>query len=256
MQYEDAALRLTHARHLLRCYPRQWVDGKKCLDIGCGGGNLLLAMAELGGREILGIDVNLSEFGENHFQPLALAEGIDASRVTFLEGRTEDQRFPDDHFDFITLFDVIEHVSNPAETLAEIYRILKPGGIFILDVGPLYYSQVGSHLWPFYPRETAPWAHLYYDFDAENACGRIDAWHWKHYLGLNKLNRTELHRYMAAAGFITRDFEEGGIHVRGSWAATAGEEDFAFYQGRIDVSRVPYKEDLFVEWARLIPTKL
>src|SRR5207244_9126597 len=42
--------------------------------------------------------------------------------------------FPKDSFDLVTLFHVIEHVPNPHEVLAEVFRILRPEGAVVLQV--------------------------------------------------------------------------------------------------------------------------
>lgn len=42
--------------------------------------------------------------------------------------------FPDNSFDFALNFDVLEHLSHPETGLAELYRVLKPGGTLLLSV--------------------------------------------------------------------------------------------------------------------------
>ena len=49
-------------------------------------------------------------------------------------GSLEDAHFPDQAFDMVTLFHVMEHVSNPRVVLAEVVRVLKPDGVMILQV--------------------------------------------------------------------------------------------------------------------------
>jgi len=43
-------------------------------------------------------------------------------------------RFPDQSFDIVTLFHVMEHVTNPRRVLSEVARVLKPNGVVILQV--------------------------------------------------------------------------------------------------------------------------
>jgi len=42
--------------------------------------------------------------------------------------------FPDDHFDAVVLWHVLEHVACPQSTIAEVARILRPGGVFLCGV--------------------------------------------------------------------------------------------------------------------------
>jgi dolichol-phosphate mannosyltransferase len=66
---------------------------------------------------------------------------------------------PAESFDMVTLWDVIEHLHDPLGQLREMYRLLKPGGIFALstmDAGCLFAKLAGRH-WPWFMR-----MHLYY----------------------------------------------------------------------------------------------
>jgi SAM-dependent methyltransferase len=49
-------------------------------------------------------------------------------------GSLEQAGFPDGSFDIVTLFHVMEHVTNPRVVLAEVSRILKPDGALVLQV--------------------------------------------------------------------------------------------------------------------------
>ena len=92
----------------------------RLLDVGCGSGDWLVSMRELG-WEVTGVD-----FDEN------------AARVGRQKGLTvncgalEQQKFASDSFDAVTLNHVIEHVPDPVGTLRECIRILKPGGQLVV----------------------------------------------------------------------------------------------------------------------------
>ncbi len=45
-----------------------------------------------------------------------------------------DMPFPDNNFDSVFLMEVLEHVHSPYKAIAEIYRVLKPGGILVFSV--------------------------------------------------------------------------------------------------------------------------
>src|SRR5207244_8297664 len=49
-------------------------------------------------------------------------------------GTLEEAHFPAESFDVVTLFHVMEHVTNPRLVLAQVSRVLKPNGVAILQV--------------------------------------------------------------------------------------------------------------------------
>ena len=55
-------------------------------------------------------------------------------RAELLRGRIEDTRFDDGSFDIVHSCHTLEHLASPAETLADHWRVLKPGGLLVLDV--------------------------------------------------------------------------------------------------------------------------
>jgi len=101
--------------------------GIKFLDIGCNKG-FLLANALYRKWEVFGI-----EFVPEMIAPFKRSYPDVASQI--FEGRFEDVQsyLADNTFDAITAIDVIEHVNRPDNDLRNIYRILKPGGILILQ---------------------------------------------------------------------------------------------------------------------------
>jgi 2-polyprenyl-3-methyl-5-hydroxy-6-metoxy-1,4-benzoquinol methylase len=71
--------------------------------------------------------------------------------------------FPENHFDLITLWHVLEHLPEPVATLQRIHRLLKPGGRLVIEVPNLasvearwlgrhwYHLDVPFHFWHFTP---------------------------------------------------------------------------------------------------------
>jgi 2-polyprenyl-3-methyl-5-hydroxy-6-metoxy-1,4-benzoquinol methylase len=96
------------------------LPGGKLLDVGCGSGEWLLWMRDLGWA-VEGVD-----FDENAIRAAA-REGL-----IIKCGTLEDQCYPNNSVDAVTLNHVIEHVPNPVATLKECARILKPGGKLFL----------------------------------------------------------------------------------------------------------------------------
>jgi len=90
------------------------------LDVGCGGGKFLLSMRQLG-WQVEGVE----------FNPSAVQTCRESGLEVF-QGELSTAAFPDNHFDVITARHVIEHIPNPKAFVAEIFRILKPGGLMIL----------------------------------------------------------------------------------------------------------------------------
>ncbi len=96
--------------------------GGRLLDLGCATGTFLHAFQLLPGWELYGIEPN--------------ASAAEAARqwpgLNIITGTLEQIKYPNNFFDVVTLWDVLEHVSDPNATLLELYRILKPGGMIAL----------------------------------------------------------------------------------------------------------------------------
>lgn len=99
--------------------------GARMVDIGCLDGTLTRLYAEkVGTRDVHGVDVSLNEAAE--------ANGV--SVRPFDLNSTDHLPFPDGHFDVVLCIETLEHVYPTDHLLAEILRILKPGGTAIIDV--------------------------------------------------------------------------------------------------------------------------
>jgi SAM-dependent methyltransferase len=112
-----AGLKLRYALEDLKV-----VTSGRLLDVGCGSGTMAKALKrERPELEVHGVDFSATTIAAAQQNP----EG-----VTFTEAPAESLPFADAWFDAVTMFDVLEHVDDPARVLAEIARVLKPGGLF------------------------------------------------------------------------------------------------------------------------------
>jgi SAM-dependent methyltransferase len=60
--------------------------------------------------------------------------GIDQHKMRYVESCAENMPFPDSHFDIVSSFNALDHVDNPRKALAEISRVIKKNGLFLLLV--------------------------------------------------------------------------------------------------------------------------
>ncbi|KND49432.1 MAG: Alternative oxidase/tellurite resistance protein TehB [Parcubacteria bacterium C7867-003] len=95
-------------------------DGK-LLDIGSATG-FFMELARFKGFQVSGIEI--SDFA---------AEKGRKKGLSITTGDIFTPNFASENFDVITMFDVIEHVPNPKETISEARRILKKGGILVIN---------------------------------------------------------------------------------------------------------------------------
>lgn len=104
--------------HLIQKY----ASGTNLLDIGCAQGFFLFSASQAG-YTAKGIEISqdAAEYARMEF-------GLDVEAKPF-----EELRFADNHFDVVTLWQVLEHVPYPLVILREVHRILKPGGLLVVS---------------------------------------------------------------------------------------------------------------------------
>jgi SAM-dependent methyltransferase len=114
----------TFWEHLARYrFAKDFVPGKRVLDIACGEGYGAAALARAGAKSVVGIDVS----------PEVCAH---ARSKYGLDARPGDARaipLPDRSIDVVVSFETIEHVADPAAFLGECARVLVPEGVLIVS---------------------------------------------------------------------------------------------------------------------------
>ncbi|MGE4449047.1 MAG: bifunctional 2-polyprenyl-6-hydroxyphenol methylase/3-demethylubiquinol 3-O-methyltransferase UbiG [Azospira sp.] len=111
-----------------------WIDanvglaGKKVLDVGCGGGLLSEGMAERG-AQVTGIDLSEKALGVARLHLLESGRSVDYRHISAESLAAE---MPGS-FDVVTCLEMLEHVPDPASTVAACAKLVKPGGQVFLS---------------------------------------------------------------------------------------------------------------------------
>ncbi len=165
--------------------------GKRVLDIGCGRGELVCEAARRGATAV-GIDYAQAAIELSRERLAALDEEL-RERAEFLLADAKGLDFPGGSFDAVFLVDVYEHL-HPYEiehTLAEVKRVLRPGGRLIVHTGPnTWFYRFGYPL----VREAA--RRLLRREFPENLRGQYDD-----VMHVNEQNPLSLYRGLTAAGY-------------------------------------------------------
>lgn len=124
--YKSSWLETLHSRFVIKLKSREIAkikSGGRILDLGCGRGDFLLEMKKLGWNTF-GVDTS----------EVACALAKARVKENVYNHELKNCNFPDNFFDVITTWHVLEHISNPNQILQEINRILKNDGLIILEV--------------------------------------------------------------------------------------------------------------------------
>ncbi len=129
------------------------LQGARLLDVGCGLGGKTVWYAEAGARDVVGVDLAWKHVQQS--ARFAAARG-QADRIRVARADAMRLPFKDATFDVVTANDSMEHFADPAGALAELARVVRPGGRLCLYFTP-YRSPLGSHL---YDHVKIPWCQI------------------------------------------------------------------------------------------------
>ena len=125
----------------------------RILDVAAGTAGVSLALAERTNANITGIDLTEAMLREGRAR---VRHREVAPRVTLLAGRAEALPFPDGSFDALTFTYLLRYVADPAATVRELARVLRPGAPmasldFAVPTGVVWHPA-----WWFYTRTVLP----------------------------------------------------------------------------------------------------
>jgi demethylmenaquinone methyltransferase/2-methoxy-6-polyprenyl-1,4-benzoquinol methylase len=125
-------------------------DATRVLDVATGTGAVAIELARANpARTVVGIDQSA--------EMLATAKQRIGERIELREGRAESLPFADGEFDALTFTYLLRYVDDPAATLRELMRVVKPGGmIAMLEFG--LPRGIWRPLWELYVRVGLPLA--------------------------------------------------------------------------------------------------
>jgi SAM-dependent methyltransferase len=149
---------------------------KTVLELGCSNGYLLDAFLQNEKFKAFGADISP--------KVLDIGRKLYGNRIEFIQTTATSIPLPDQSVDLIYTVDTVEHLSRPDEIFRDAYRVLKPGGEFLIYFAP-WYGPCGSHLDDIIP---FPWpqvvfsmdtllkvaAHIYESKDHQHACYWFD----------------------------------------------------------------------------------
>lgn len=125
------------------------LDGGRVLDVGTGDGDFIVALIEvLGGySKFTGVDLDVEKLEKGRER----LEGVDAE---LLEMDGGDLAFDDGAFDTVCISHSLHHLERAGDVMAEMFRVLRPGGNFILqemfadgEQTPAQMTDILTHHW-------------------------------------------------------------------------------------------------------------
>ncbi|MBV8431316.1 MAG: class I SAM-dependent methyltransferase [Solirubrobacterales bacterium] len=178
-------------RALVRALDPQ--PGQRVLDVATGTGMVAFVLA-WGGCQVVGLDQSQEMLGRARAKLAGLPELAD--RVNFVRGEAERLPFPDGQFDALSFTYLLRYVDDRRATLAELARVVKPGGrIAMLEFG-VPTSPPLRALWRLHTRYVLP------------ALGRVASPAW---LEVGRFLGPNIEEFYAAEPDLVSLWERAGI---------------------------------------------
>lgn len=98
----------------------------KVIDFGCGTGFMIDLMSDLF-KEVHGVDITLDMMKQVNLSP---------GNIFLHESMAENTHFQNESFEFATAYSFMDHLYDYKVFLLEVFRVLKPGGVFYTDLNP------------------------------------------------------------------------------------------------------------------------
>ncbi|MGH7819839.1 MAG: class I SAM-dependent methyltransferase, partial [Candidatus Binatia bacterium] len=190
-RYDASSIAGRARSRLMKVHARIDLLNQRVLEVGCGPGFEVWFLGNQFGCEAHGVDI------------------VEWTSWTSLAGErarytcadlAKDHPYPADFFDRAISFTVWEHIRHPQSALAELYRILRPGGLAWIRAN-LHRGATASHR---YRDIYFPWPHLLFSDDVVSEFFRKrgkpeSGWAW-----VNRLTWDEYVRCFGALGFAVR----------------------------------------------------
>ena len=199
-------------------------NGHKLLDVGCYIG-VFIEIAAQHGWDAWGIEP--SQWA---------AEQARGQGLNVIAGTLEAANLPDESFDVVTMWDVIEHVTDPLAEIRRAHRLLRPGGLIVIhtmDIDSLFARVMGPR-WPWLME-----MHIYY-FSQRTMAAMLDK------AGFSVIRSGPQGRYQTL-GYL-------GTRFTALFGKLGRPVDWALNATRLHRMTVPINlGDLFTVYARKIP---
>lgn len=105
----------------------------KVLDLGCGTGYYLFLLSNLP----VELSLNGLDYDEKALEEAK--QSLKDKKIKFFAGDSHNLPFEDNSFDKIVASEVLEHLDDDQKALKEVYRVLRPGGIFVISTPSINY---------------------------------------------------------------------------------------------------------------------